>query len=293
MKKIANFKSFAVFYNATRNKEKEVCKAGEREAVRALPHTAFTLIELLVVIAIIAILAGMLLPALSKAKEVSQRSACLSNTKQIGLAFRFYLEDFNGYFPKAVTEREGGDSARWGVIPDTAADRAQFSIRAQLQPYIASTASTSSSGGADAAANVFRCRSALDWPTPGPGKWYTTDYGFNLNEGKYTSGFGQSDWYRANPDYGYNEDHREITIEKPSNFIVLSDAGRGDNTPSRGGLYPLQYIAPGDTTQAQMLERHQHRANVGFLDGHSEDSTFKKSWNAAQWKRKGDELNQL
>src|SRR5580704_7423393 len=107
---------------------------------------AFTLIELLVVIAIIAILAAMLLPALSLAKQRAWTTSCNSNLRQIGLGMRMYADDNRELFP------ESGGYIQWNTV-DAAAPIGS-GLPGWTQQIIAYTVNT----------NVYKCPGNVQLP---------------------------------------------------------------------------------------------------------------------------------
>lgn len=128
---------------------------GEKSSKNRVPHHSFTLIELLVVIAIIAILAAMLLPALSQAREKGRQATCLSNCKQIMLANIMYAEDFDEH-----------------LIPGSRIPQAWFSV---LAPWLNNT-------------NVLECPSQLTQTYTIPTAGFRLGYGWNYTE------FGYRPW---------------------------------------------------------------------------------------------------
>ena len=147
-------------------------------------NCAFTLIELLVVIAIIAILAAMLLPVLSRAKQTGQRIACMDNLKQLGLAAQIYAGDNHGYYPPR------SDADRW---PDKFYDSYGHNIKILLCPSEITNApitygSTPSNNVADASPRSYLINGWNDYfqQTLSPGDWA------NYQGGTYPQGLLQS-----------------------------------------------------------------------------------------------------
>ena len=115
------------------------CAGASKNHFSRLGKSAFTLIELLVVIAIIAILAALLLPVLSRAKEKGYRIACLNNIKQIVLAARLYANDYNDYLPCQNGDAWDTDGPGWLYNGPANMGSSSGAMTGQIWPYILTT----------------------------------------------------------------------------------------------------------------------------------------------------------
>jgi prepilin-type N-terminal cleavage/methylation domain-containing protein/prepilin-type processing-associated H-X9-DG protein len=125
----------------------------------------FTLIELMVSIGIIAVLAAILLPVIAKARERARIIVCMSNMRQIGIAFRMYIDDYDGAFPNT------GDAYLW----------MGRRWRWPLAPYLAFTGQRDQAAPTDPNRSVGGMPSILFCPSDStaPLKWDSTSYGYS------------------------------------------------------------------------------------------------------------------
>jgi len=206
---------------------------------------AFTLIELLVVIAIIAILMAVLMPALHRAREQGRRAACLSNVKQLALAWNMYADEnddkiVNGATGFSFMDTAWGDHGKeraWvdGYHPDDE-EAARLDIRnGALWPYIKSE-------------KIFRC------PTGKRGEAFTYSIMFSMNAVNHT-------WVQ-----GVQGAHVKMRSEIRPNVasrLVFIDEGR-----MTSDAYAVYYDQ--EVWFDSPPVRHGDGTNVSFADGHAE-----------------------